>query len=199
MVSRSIRAFCSHFGIACLPSRAWRSRFTEVFEIFALTSVLHSCFLELRADNLPKYSRFLLPLRYCFLAFLGLGLTVYRSIQAFCSHFGIAFLLSWVWKRRFTEVFMLCALTSVLHSCFLSLGADGLPKYSRFCTLLRYCFLAFMGLKAPVYRSIHALCSHFGIAVLFSRVWGWQFTEVFKLCALTSVFDLFWIHHFAGL
>ena len=187
MVYRSNQVFCSRFGIAFLLSWVWRRRFTEVFKLFALTSVLHSCFLGLEGAGLSKYSSFLLSLRYCTLAFLSLKAPVYRSIRDFFSHFGIAFLLSRVWVWWFTEVIELFALTSVLHSCFLGLEGDSLPKYSSFLLSLRYCFLAFLSLKAPVYRSNQVFCSHFGIAFLLSWVWRRRFTEVFEILTSTSV------------
>ena len=115
-----------------------KAPFTEVIKLSALTSVLHSCFLDLEGAGLPKYSRFLLSLRYCSLAFSSLELTVYRSIRDFCPHFGIAVLLSLALSCRFTEVFKLLALTSVLRSCFLEFGLT-------------------------VYRSNQAFSSHFGI------------------------------------
>ena len=175
------------YTYSSVNSRAWGWWFTEVFELFALTSVLHSCFLEHEGAGLPKYSRFLPSLRYCILAFSGLKEPIYRSNQAFCSHFGIALLLSWTWIRRFTEVFEIFSPTSVLLSCFLELEGAGLPKYSSFLLSLRYYLFAFSGLKEPVYRSIRTFCSHFGIALLLSWVWRSRFTEVFELFAPTSV------------
>jgi len=156
------------YTYSSVNSRPWGCQFTEVIKLFALTSVLHSCFLESEGAGLPKYSSFLLSLRYCILAFLSLKALVYRSIRTFCSHFGIALLLSWIWIRRFTEVFEIFSPTSVLLSCFLELEGAVLPKYSSFLLSLRYYLFAFSGLKEPVYRSIRTFCSHFGIALLLS-------------------------------